>query len=285
MVRLADSGDAEAVRHIWKECFHDTDGYIDLFFQKCGGFEKCLVNETDGEPVSMLHLLPQTLQQQGQKKKAQYIYAAATLPAHRGRGLMAELLRAASREGRKGRCEYTILMPATSELYAFYQKFGFETAFSIKSASFTRPKLERLAARGRVLEPLQNDSDRIVALRERIFQNAVLWSREASDYVSAEWVYGGGEILTFENGFLFFIQKKDRLCVKEFCGEDGCRRDMLATLLSRCGCERFEFSLYPDEDFFTVGRVRKAGMIKQEIKTGLSAGEWERPVYINMMLD
>lgn len=185
VVRLAESSDIGAVRYIWKECFHDDDSYIDLFLKKCSGFETCLLNEYAGEPVSMLHLLPQVLQRDGRQYKAQYIFAAATLPEFRNRGLMAELLRAASDEGRKNQCDYTILMPASSELYAFYQKFGFEIAFSIKSASFTRPNLERLAEGGRVLNPVDCDNAKIVALREKIFRNAVLWSKDASDYVSS----------------------------------------------------------------------------------------------------
>lgn len=284
-MRAAESGDAGAVKAIWKECFHDDDAYIDLFLNKCRGFEKCLLCEADGVPVSMLHLLPQLLQLDGRRRKAQYVFAAATLSPYRKKGRMGELLQAASIEARRTGCDFTILMPASSTLYDFYHKFGFRTAFSIKSATFTRQNLQRLTVGGQVLCPGEYDSLKMDALRAEIFRSAVLWGPNASDYVSAEWRYGGGQILVFNRGFVFYIRKGDRVCVKEFCAEGNLQKDMLATLLAVDDSGRFEFSLYPGETFFRTGRVRQAGMIRPETEEGTRFLSGAGEIYINMMLD
>ena len=65
-------------------------------------------------------MLPCHMQARGKLFPGHYIYAAATLPAYRGRGYMASLMAAAALEGAGRGQMFSAVLPAEESLYAYY---------------------------------------------------------------------------------------------------------------------------------------------------------------------
>lgn len=111
---------------LWKTCFHDEDGYIRLFFER--EYENCKTFAAfeDGEIVSVLYLLDCFISLEGERYDGYYLYAAATKPCCRGKGLMSALIKEAEdfaeHEGRA----FIALVPGEESLYGYYERFGFD---------------------------------------------------------------------------------------------------------------------------------------------------------------
>ncbi len=84
------SHEAEA-RALWKQCFGDSDAYLDLFFSKLGGDDTTFLYNAGGKAVGHLQLLDVAFASRAHLYPANYVFAACTHPDYRGRGVMKEL--------------------------------------------------------------------------------------------------------------------------------------------------------------------------------------------------
>lgn len=97
--------------------------FINRYFEN-----NCRYTVKDGKIVSMLFLLEGEIKADGRVYPAAYLYAAATHPDYRMRGLMKDLIEKAKQETvDKGIVLAT--KPAEQSLYGYYARFGFETRF------------------------------------------------------------------------------------------------------------------------------------------------------------
>ncbi|MCL2003358.1 MAG: GNAT family N-acetyltransferase [Oscillospiraceae bacterium] len=96
----------------------------EVFFTRDYRPERALIY-TDGEtPVSMLHMLPQTLLLGDWVLQAGYIMGVATNPAYRKRGLAGDLISAAIRVIERQGFDCAMLIPASAALALYYRRFG-----------------------------------------------------------------------------------------------------------------------------------------------------------------
>ncbi len=129
-IRFADTRDRAAICRIWSAVFTaDTPAERDTFLNTVHLSEECVVACENDVPVSMAFFLPAVLHIEGGAYTARYLYAAATLPAHRGKGIFSELLGAALIAFKERGTAACFLNPAQPSLVDFYQRFGFEPAF------------------------------------------------------------------------------------------------------------------------------------------------------------
>ena len=77
----------------------------------------------------MLFLLESSVCFQGQENRAAYLYAAATLPQYRSRGIMGGMIRFAADFCRSAGFHSIVLVPAEESLFGYYGRSGFKTAF------------------------------------------------------------------------------------------------------------------------------------------------------------
>lgn len=107
----------------------------------------CMVEFRDDQPVSMAFLLPAVWHNGADAYPVQYIYAAATLPAYRGRGLFGSLLKRAHEEALRRGQAASFLRPGEPSLTAYYRRFGYENWFAADVLRLTREELDALGGR------------------------------------------------------------------------------------------------------------------------------------------
>ena len=110
------------MRKMWHEIFGDEIHEIDSFLINHSDSIP-LIHKENGEVVSMLYIVPLEVV----CKKVAYIYAVATKPEYRGRGIASNLLTKALRVIRaSGRFDTVALIPSSTESKRLYARLGFE---------------------------------------------------------------------------------------------------------------------------------------------------------------
>ena len=126
MFRTAKPEDFPALAALWEEAFGDCPDAVARFYEafpRC----RCYAAETDGQVVSMVNVLPQTL---SPDLPAAYVYAVATAQTHRNRGLCRALMSFAEEDLQQQGFACTVLTPGEPELFRFYEKLGYREAFT-----------------------------------------------------------------------------------------------------------------------------------------------------------
>ena len=113
---------------LWHKVFGDDVDYIKLFFKQAYFDSECFAEVIDDEVVSCLYLLKSKIKCNGKAYNGRYLYAAATLPEYRGKGIMSELIREAQNYAEGEKLDFIALVPANDGLYDYYSAFGFTEA-------------------------------------------------------------------------------------------------------------------------------------------------------------
>lgn len=274
MIEVATAKDSHAVQRIWKTCFGDGDAYIRFFVKTHLSAGRCLVNKENGKPVSMLFLLPSRCFYRGEQRAVQYIYAAATLPLYRRRGLMEALLAYAHDLAVEKGLLFTCLKPASEPLYRYYGKRGYQSAFH-GTRKCLPPTAEAVPFSFETAEP-----DWVFEKRTRAFPVGVQWGRDLFDFVLREWKMEEGETLVFPGGYCLVRKNGERVFCKEVVSETYSLSLLATALCARFHLPETEFRL-PWDGISTL----QEGMIRPADKTlDVRAFEAARP-YFNLMLD
>lgn len=134
---------------LWMTSFGDSEEYVLGFARHMGNEDTPVVRYRDGTAVSALHLLSCGFKLWDEVVPASYIYAAATLPEYRGRGMMSRLIRQSFRTARQQGAVISLVLPASESLYRYYGGFGFCPVFQLAGAVASREDLMTLAADGK----------------------------------------------------------------------------------------------------------------------------------------
>ena len=134
MFRLSAKQDYPDLCGLWLEAFGENEESAKFVFESFSGYQHIYVLEEERAVVCMACAVPCSLQ----GKEGIYLYGVATKKSHRGKGLMSALLEYAEQEEKRKGAEFSVLIPQTPDLFAFYRRFGYETrfyrhAFSVES--------------------------------------------------------------------------------------------------------------------------------------------------------
>ncbi len=217
--RIALTEDLPALDALWQAAFpEDTAARRALFFETVP-FSHCLVLEEDGAPISMVYSLPASVG----GRRLQYIYAAATLPAYRGRGLFGELLRYAQESARLDGCVGSFLRPAEPSLVDYYARFGYRpwTFF------------ERVRGAAGIGCPVSALSPQEYTARRqtRLPQGALAWPSWFTCLAAQN-----GEAYSVGDATALCERAEETLTVKEWLGDAD-----VSALCAACGCTRYEW--------------------------------------------
>ena len=116
----------DGLKKLWKTVFGDTDEAIDSFFRIAYSPDRCRYTTEDGQIVCALYWLDASYE----GGKLAYIYAVATNPEHRKKGLASNLLIQTHAQLKEQGYAGAILKPSNG-LFPFYERLGYETCGSI----------------------------------------------------------------------------------------------------------------------------------------------------------
>ncbi len=202
-----------------KETFGDngefTEKLVSNFFA-----ENCFYVFENREIVSQMFVLDCQLE----GEKCGYIYAAATTASERNKGHMKNLIEMAKRYYPR-----LCLKPANESLYAFYEKFGFQTAFYTNN-SFEKPT-DFLKVRYQEIKNIEEYKN-IKSSFGR--QNALNLGDKALELIFDEY-----HIITSKDDSMEFLAtfciENNILKIKElFCKSNP--NNLIATLIDNFGC-------------------------------------------------
>jgi len=141
-VRPSVPEDIPAQRELWKLAFGDSDSYIDNFYHTYYRPERVVVLEEDGAVRSMTAWFDTTLVVPGQGEyRAAYLYAVATHPDCRGRGLAGRLLAGADEYFRTLDIPAVTTVPAEPGLHNFFGANGFRECFCLSQDTLSPAEL------------------------------------------------------------------------------------------------------------------------------------------------
>lgn len=183
MIRLAEDKDHMQLKTLWNQVFGDSSAAIDFYFSNRHQNQNMLVYEENKVVAGMLTMLPVQFVFGKQMHPGRYIYAVATAPAYRQRGISTQLLLNCHSYMQKKGETAAILSPASESLFAFYEKRGYQTVFYVESSTFLSSGLPPCRP-GAICTPcLTEDYFRI---RDTAFSDSSLfvrWGEDALEYI------------------------------------------------------------------------------------------------------
>ena len=238
------------LRNLWKKAFGDTDEFLDLFFSTAYAPDRCRLL-ADGEEVqSVLYWFDCYLDDQ----KIAYIYAVATDPACRGRGLcrkvMEDTMGVLADRGYAG----AILLPQEAWLIAMYAGMGFDPCTTVTEQWF--PAGEEIPLR-------QIDETEYAALRRGM--------------LPAGGVIQEGENMTFLAGMAKFYKGENFIAAVTTDGEEIWCPEFLGDRNAVPGLVKMLD--FPAGRARMPGKDRQFAMFRSLLKTG------KKPGYFGLVFD
>lgn len=119
----------EQVRQLWKQCFNDSDEFIELYFRMRYTDNINSYIEEDGKVIAALQRIPYPVTCGGVVLPVGYISGACTHPAYRNRGIMSRLLAEVHRQMYEEGKVLSMLIPAEEWLKGYYARSGYTVCF------------------------------------------------------------------------------------------------------------------------------------------------------------
>lgn len=144
-IRLAEKGEIERQKELWKLCFGDDPKYIDFYFANKYQEEETLLLLYNKEIIAILTMMPLwTVFPDGLSFASSMLYAIGTHPGYRHKGFSSGLMRAAEKLLVQNHVDFTLLVPAGKQLFDFYYKQGYRECFYLRESILTREAIEHL---------------------------------------------------------------------------------------------------------------------------------------------
>ncbi len=202
------------LKEIWKKSFNDEENYIDFYFNRRFKPEETLVYREDSKPLAMLTMMNVNLKD----KEGIYIYAVATLPQYRGKGICRNLMDEAQRIAIKKGKSFSCLVPQEENLISMYRKMGYDKEIFLYKTT--------ILGEGKEYYKFKRCSfENFSKLRERYldsFSFSISHPVSELKYVYDEITLNGGNILLFsedsEEKYVAFNFSYNSIYIKECSG-------------------------------------------------------------------
>lgn len=266
MITFATDALIPELKRLWSTCFDDSDAYVDLYFRHRYRAENTLVNVSMGVPVAMLTMLPVIATCPGMEIPARYLFAVATRPDRRGKGLATELLDHAHDWMKDQGIGLSMLVPGSPGLFGFYRRHRYKSIFNLQHARYEAPPYRTTS--GKYLATVPSQLSSLAALRNRFFKNSrlfVSWDESALSYIDMECALLGGSVLTFKHetmevGYAVCYRIHDGIVAKELVIEDSDFELAVGALQRFYHGQRLEVRLCADHPTRTCGSPVPFGM-------------------------
>lgn len=283
MFCLANEEMIAQLKSLWKISFNDEDKYIDFFFSNRFKCDNCIVSiDENGEVQAALHLLPCSVG----NIPAQYIYAAATNPNHRKKGLMSGLLNFADKIAQERNLEFSLLTPASGSLFDYYAKNLYESAFYVREIVFSRDEMYNLSSSDYEGKALSDEG--IYNIRKNFGSKSsgfVNWNFNAVEYALGYHTLTGGKVVSVKDGYAMCYCNEGEVFVSEFIADEIFSANLISALLKEFPQNVFKFRLPAGNQFFeNYGKIKPLAMAKSSDGTKIDFAEGES-AYLGLPLD
>lgn len=228
-----------ALRQLWQDVFGDSDAFLDSFFTLGFSPSHCLCAMEEGRILGALYWLDHSCR----GNKLAYLYAVATAPAARGRGICRSLTQQAktllTRQGYTG----IVLVPAEAGLVTMYEKLGFTSSSGIRETTCLRGEMPVSC---RAVGATEYNS-----LRNRLLpQGSALLGEKALTFLASQ-----AEFFVGENWCLAGYRQEERLMGLEYLGEAA----LLPGIVNALGCSQGNFRIPGNSKPFAMFTALVAG--------------------------
>lgn len=202
------------LRQLWKQAFGDDDAFLDSFFSTGFSCDRCRCITEKATVAAALYWFSAFC---GDTPLA-YLYAVATAPAFRGRGLCHKLME--NTHSHLAGLGYggTVLVPGSKELFALYEGMGYAAFGSIRE--FDCPA----GTEGIPLRKLSLEEYTLLR-RKYLPKGGILQEGETLAFLQTQADFYAGE------GLIFAAAKNgDTLIVPELLGDATCAPEITAQL-------------------------------------------------------
>ncbi len=266
MIRLATDDDRAVLTDIWKNSFNDDEKTISAFFEKSKGLYTCIIGRYNTEPVAAMYIFDCEYKSSDRTCKAAYLYALATLPQHRGRGVMTELIECATVFLKEKGYEFLFLSPSDESIVGFYEKCGFSPCDIKKCADIPADCILDVPTDIAYLS-----ADTVFVCRERSVCDFV---RFDGRYIDLALDFGEAKAIGFSGGYAICDFDGDTVRVIEYGGEVN---RMLSAVKLRFKAANYRVYMPSDALF---GETVCRGMVKP-----LCGGAPQNGVHIGLIMD
>lgn len=136
-IRQSESGDEADLKRLWYEVFGDTEKFVNTFFDMLYFPGAACLAVSGNKVVGAGYCLPGIV---ALGKKCSYIYAVATYPEYRGKGIAAMVVRSLTARAFSEGAELVAVLPASESLTGWYERvLGMKPTFQKGSAGATFP--------------------------------------------------------------------------------------------------------------------------------------------------
>lgn len=272
---------------LWSAVFGDSDAYIKLYFENRFVPQNTLVYLENNRPVGMVSMLPVTLRNPLDPLSGQYIYAVATHPEYRGKGVSSQLMEFAHKTCLHRGVDVTLLVPAEKSLFEFYNERGYHIAFNTKQRVLTPEEIG-------TTDPIPKlKATSLLAqeeMRNRHFGRSHLfakWDKHALSYQDMELTLTGAQVFAFDeaHGYALCVRQEDTIYIKELVLEGISLTAAAVALHEQYGAKSYHIRAWEDEQL--EGAVLPFAMIKwhNEKKQELLSDVAGKAPYLALVLD
>lgn len=280
--RISKWEDIPRLKELWVLSFGDEDAYIDNFFQRYYRPERMLVLEQAGNIQAMTACFDTELVfPDGEHKRAAYLYAVATHPDARSRGLAGSLLLDADGYFRTIGCDIVTTVPAQPSLHQFFSRHGFQEYFTHQEKKYTgfQKQAEPLFSVS-TIDPIEYTVQREKHLKGKphialpedavFYQQGICALKEGGGLYQAEAPFGSVLLCAEEMG-------NGKLLLKEVLGESS----VVEQLLQELTVHLSQWSgLYR-----MPGNGTQFGMLKWLDEAKADHFDWNQSAYIGLAFD
>ena len=212
-IRIASKQDIPSLCKIWKQCFSDSEDYINLFYEKNFERIKAVAYYENEKPVSVIHLVDAVLTNGSTNQKAWLVYATGTLETQRKKGCMSALIRYVTDMADKNGLAL-FLKPSSPATAQFYKSFGFEEGAKLSFSSVSPSETQAFEFR-------EISFSEYNEMREKAFCNIphavwdnphIKWCIEENEYFSGKTL---GIKIDGKEHFLLAYPEKNSLIINE----------------------------------------------------------------------
>jgi hypothetical protein len=176
------------LKEIWKESFHDTEEYIELFLRNRFDPNRTIIAVFQNTVIGVLYLFQSEIIAVRGSTPILFGYALGVLKCYRGNGISKKIHDFLFRYCENNNCAY-IFHAANEKLEAYYESIGIKKAGYMKKASFCYKK-------GKVTNIVLNNispEEYTKYRNDNFMENGYLnWDLAAVRYAIKENVYCGG---------------------------------------------------------------------------------------------